>query len=113
MKPLDHFASAAAVLTTAAEAVSGAKAEEHGSISATFSVAADLWSSWLNVRIEPHEVAVLMALYKLARMRVKPDNPDNYLDSAAYAAIAAELRGMALEAEAARTTEVPDAATAS
>jgi hypothetical protein len=53
---------------------------------------AQLWSAYLSVSIEPHQVAALMVLLKLARSELNPENNDNFVDLAGYAAIYAELR---------------------
>ena len=40
---------------------------------------------------EPHDVAILMALLKIARVRSGRYKADNYIDLAGYAACAAEI----------------------
>jgi hypothetical protein len=52
---------------------------------------ADLWSVILERKIEPHEVALCMALVKISRLVQTPDHEDSYVDGAAYIAIAGEL----------------------
>ncbi len=52
---------------------------------------ADLWSVVLERKIEPHEVALCMALVKISRLVQTPDHEDSYVDGAAYIAIAGEL----------------------
>lgn len=49
-----------------------------------------LWSIFLNKEISPHDVAICMALIKIARMK-HSHKKDNYIDLAAYAAIAYEV----------------------
>ena len=47
---------------------------------------------WIgDIRIEPHDVAILMALLKIARVRSGRYKADNYIDLAGYAACAAEI----------------------
>ena len=62
----------------------------HGEPENSFTVIADLWSTYLNLTIAPHDVAVLMALLKVARLKTNPTNMDNWIDLAGYAACGAE-----------------------
>jgi hypothetical protein len=52
---------------------------------------AKLWSVYLERAIEPEQVAVCMALVKIARLVETGDHLDSYKDAAAYLAIAAEI----------------------
>ena len=52
---------------------------------------AQLWSAYLERAIEPSEVAMCMALVKIARLMESPQHDDSYIDLVAYAAIAGEL----------------------
>lgn len=51
---------------------------------------ARLWSAYLEHDLRPDQVAVCMALVKVARLMQTPDHTDSYIDMAAYAAIAGE-----------------------
>ena len=51
---------------------------------------AQLWSVYLERSIEPHQVAVCMALLKIARTMETPSHLDSWNDGACYFAIAAE-----------------------
>lgn len=51
---------------------------------------AQLWSTYLEHSVEPHQVAVCMALLKIARTMETPSHLDSWNDGAAYLAIAAE-----------------------
>ena len=52
-----------------------------------------LWSAYLGVEITPMQVAICMALLKIARIQEKAEyaKDDNFIDLAAYASIAGEL----------------------
>ena len=52
---------------------------------------AGLWTTYLKRHVLPHEVAVCMALVKIARISASPDHRDSYVDGAAYLALAAEI----------------------
>lgn len=51
---------------------------------------ADLWSTYLEQEIRPEQVAICMALVKIARL-MQTQSADSFIDLAAYAAIAGEI----------------------
>jgi hypothetical protein len=51
---------------------------------------ADLWTTYLEHQITPQQVAICMALVKIARL-MESETPDSFVDLAAYAAIAGEI----------------------
>ena len=63
----------------------------YGSPSVNHLRIAKLWSVYLERAIEPEQVAMCMALVKIARLIESPKHLDSYQDAAAYLAIAAEI----------------------
>ena len=63
----------------------GDKVENHNNI-------AKLWSAYLDVKIEAHDVAIMMALLKVARTKLGAVSKDTYIDMSAYSAIAGEIK---------------------
>ena len=63
----------------------GDKAKNHANISA-------LWSWYLKKEVTAYDVAMMMALLKIARTKTGNPNKDDIVDGAAYLAIAGELR---------------------
>jgi len=51
---------------------------------------AQLWSTYLEFSVEPHQVAMCMALVKIARTMETPSHLDSYIDGAAYFGISGE-----------------------
>jgi hypothetical protein len=51
---------------------------------------ADLWTTYLGQQITPQQVAICMALVKVARL-METETEDSFIDLAAYAAIAGEI----------------------
>jgi len=49
------------------------------------------WSTYLERNIEPHEVAVCMALVKIARLQESNLHADSYKDGCAYLALAGSI----------------------
>ena len=52
---------------------------------------AQLWSAYLGNRIEPHEVAICMALVKISRIAEQATHRDSYADALAYMAISGHI----------------------
>lgn len=76
------------MLRKAAEIVDGAR---HGR-ERSFDLTAKLWMFYLDKTISPQDVAILLALLKVARSRCGlADDPDHYVDAAAYLALAGEM----------------------
>jgi len=78
-------------LRKAAECVCDKRQDEYGNPDANFALISDMWSAYLNRSITPKDVAIMMALLKIARIKTGTAKGDNYIDLAGYAAIAAEL----------------------
>ena len=64
--------------------------KDYGDILETHENIAALWSAFLRKTITAHDVAVCMALVKVARL-MHQHKKDSYIDMAAYAAIAGEI----------------------
>ena len=83
MKSRDLLKETIKVITGPREKDYGDKYNNHVNIS-------ELWSSYLDHEISPHDVAICMALVKIARLKHRRTK-DCYIDIAGYAAIAAEI----------------------
>jgi len=78
------------ILKKADKLISSEREKEHGDASKNFEMVSDLWSTYLGVDIFPHEVPMMMVLYKVARTTENPYNVDNYVDTSGYGALAGE-----------------------
>ena len=88
----DDGSGAAKTLKEAAALIDGDSARQHGDKHDLYDMTANLWSAYLMDTITPHQVAIMMALGKIARSHNgTKHNHDNYVDGAGYLAIAAEL----------------------
>jgi hypothetical protein len=65
----------AEILETAKQYVTKDRASDHGDMEDNFEMIADFWSVYLDIRIKPHEVGVMMTLLKVARIRSNPEHP--------------------------------------
>lgn len=80
-----------AVLDEAAAVVTGTREATYGGPEQSFSTIADLWSVYLDRDLAPHDVAALLALLKLARLKhSQGQHRDSWVDLAGYAACGAE-----------------------
>lgn len=83
----------AELLATAADCVGKDRQATHGRPEDSFTRISRLWSAYLDIEVQPHDVAALMALLKLARIRENPMHDDNWVDLAGYAACGSEVVG--------------------
>jgi hypothetical protein len=79
------------ILDTAKEYVTKDRAAQHGDMESNLTNIAKLWSVFLEVPIEPHQVGVCMTLLKIARIKSTPENADHWEDSCGYMACGGEL----------------------
>lgn len=79
------------VLEEAQHLITNDRNEDYGDPSSNFRCIADMWSAYLDHRIEPHDVAALMILVKLSRVQSSPGKRDSWVDIAGYAGLGAEV----------------------
>lgn len=84
--------NAADICAKAAEIVSGDREKTHGDKVENHANIAALWTAYKGFEITAHDVALMMALLKIARTKAGDSNPDDYVDGAGYMACAAEIR---------------------
>ena len=78
-------------LDAARQAITVDRAATHGEAENTFGLIAAYWSAHLGCEVTAGDVAIMMTLFKCARMKANPGHADNYVDAVGYAAIAGEL----------------------
>jgi hypothetical protein len=83
MKASDYLSEARAII--------GDRQAEYGHPTDTMQRTARLWTAYLEIPVEAHQVAVLMALLKIARS-MDSDKADNWIDALGYVAIAAQTQ---------------------
>ena len=82
-------------LEQAMECVLKDRASQYGTPEDNFGRIAKLWSTYTGTVLDGIDVAMMMALLKVARIRNNKDYSDGYIDLAGYAACGAELAGKA------------------
>lgn len=78
-------------LEKAKEIVCGHRENEYGSPEDNFKTIADFWSVYKDVEFTANDVAMMMALLKIARIRTGTATDDSYVDLAGYAACGSEI----------------------
>lgn len=79
------------VLSAAEECVCSSRQKEYGPVEDNFSRIAALWNAYKPCGFTAHDVAIMMALLKIARIAGGRVKADNYVDLAGYAACGGEL----------------------
>lgn len=74
------------ILAEADELVNGDRNNAYGPPSQDFARTAQMWSAYLGVPVEARDVAAMMAMLKLSRIRWSPERRDHWVDLAGYAA---------------------------
>ena len=74
------------LLQDAEQLVNGDRNAQYGDPRQDFQRTATMWSAYLGADIAPHDVAAMMVLLKVSRIRWSPAKRDSWLDLAGYAA---------------------------
>ena len=79
------------VLQQADKCVNGEREQDYGTPEQNFQIIADLWSVYKCVSFSPVDVAMMMSLLKIARIKSGGGTGDSFVDLAGYAACGGEL----------------------
>ena len=85
------------ILEAAKQAVTVDRAATHGDAERNFGLTATYWSAHLDAEVTPEDVAVMMTLLKLARIRSNPAHVDSWTDGCGYLACGGEIATEAAE----------------
>lgn len=87
--------NASEICRTAASMVGGERHNQHGDKVENHQNIARLWNAYLGPRLDDHlsalDVALMMALLKIARTKSGTHNVDDYVDGAGYLGCAGEI----------------------
>ena len=64
---------------------------DYGRPENNFAVIAALWTAYKDVEFDAHDVAVMMVLLKVARIKTSPGKTDHWVDIAGYAGCGGEV----------------------
>lgn len=91
--PTDTPTTRAEILDAAKAIVTGDREKQYGSPEDNFGVIARLWSTYAGHSFTPVDVAMMMTLLKVARIKTGYYKADSYIDACGYLACAAEIAG--------------------
>ena len=81
----------AEILERARVCVCDEREQDYGSPEDNFQVVANLWTAYTGEYYSPQDVAMMMALLKIARIKTGAGTADCFVDLAGYAALAGEI----------------------
>ena len=79
------------ILSKAEQCVNGQREQDYGTPEQNFQIIADLWSAYKGISFTPVDVAMMMSLLKIARIKSGGGTGDSFVDLAGYAACGGEL----------------------
>ena len=79
------------ILQKAEKCVNGQREQDYGTPEQNFQIIADLWSAYKGIPFSPVDVAMMMSLLKIARIKSGGGTGDSFVDLAGYAACGGEL----------------------
>lgn len=84
-----------AVLMQAHTTINGERQDQYGNAEDNFKAIAEFWNEYLSDHLQAsltaHDVAMMMCLLKIARIKTGAGKEDNYVDLCGYAALAADI----------------------
>lgn len=81
----------AEILHEAESCICGQREQDYGSPESNFGIIANLWSDYLDVEVTALDVAMMMVLLKVARIKNGGGSGDSFVDIAGYAACGGEI----------------------
>lgn len=84
------------ILNTAVKCVCGEREQDYGTPENNFTLIANLWSAYHGGTFTAKDVAIMMCLLKVARIKTG-SSEDSFVDLAGYAACAGEIEAKRLE----------------
>ena len=79
------------VLSKASAYTQADRQNDYGTPEQNFGVISELWSAYKRVDFTASDVAAMLALLKIARIKTSPAKADNWIDLAGYAACGGEV----------------------
>lgn len=83
----------AAILDAAKKIVTGDRERQYGKPEDNFAAIAEFWTTYIGHPISSEDVAIMMALLKIARIRSGNYKADSFVDGVGYLSLAAEIAG--------------------
>ena len=90
-KPVQDEVERKTILETAKRYACNDRNNQYGEPEDSFKVIASLWAGYLGTEITAKDVAAMMVLFKMARVRTGAGKADNWIDAAGYCACGGEI----------------------
>lgn len=81
----------AELLDGAKQCVCQDRNSQYGEPEDNFKIIADFWADYLDTEVTPHDVGMMMTLFKIGRIKSGGVKDDNYIDAAGYIVCAGEI----------------------
>ena len=81
----------AEILHEAERCICGQREQDYGSPESNFEIIANLWTDYLDAEVSALDVAMMMCLLKIARIKNGGGTGDSFVDLAGYAACGGEI----------------------
>lgn len=91
--PTDTPTTRAEILDAAKKIVTGDREKQYGKPEDNFAVIAEFWTTYIGHPISSEDVAIMMAILKIARIRSGNYKADSFVDGVGYLSLAAEIAG--------------------
>ena len=91
VKPPKKESKRAEILHEAESCICGQREQDYGSPESNFEIIANLWSDYLDAEVSALDVAMMMCLLKIARIKNGGGTGDSFVDIAGYAACGGEI----------------------
>ena len=82
------------ILEQARKCVCGDREQDYGTPESNFSNIAKLWSAYKDFEFTPKDVAVMMTLMKIARIKSNNPKADNWIDACGYISCGGEIESI-------------------
>lgn len=89
--PTNTPTTRAEILDAAKRIVTGDREKQYGKPEDNFAVIAEFWTTYIGHPISSEDVAIMMALLKIARIRSGNYKADSFVDGVGYLSLAAEI----------------------
>lgn len=96
--PTDIPTTRAAILDAAKKIVTGDREKQYGKPEDNFAVIAEFWTTYIGHPISSEDVAIMMALLKIARIRSGNYKTDSFIDGVGYLSLGGEISARNMEA---------------
>lgn len=89
--PTDTPTTRAEILDAAKKIVTGDREKQYGKPEDNFAVIAEFWTTYIGHPISSEDVAIMMALLKIARIRSGNYKTDSFIDGVGYLSLGGEI----------------------